>query len=394
MISKLKKKCFWAALSLSLLSSPITQAEDELSLIFKTVENTPSETAQVNMLKGVLAGLQGLKDVEVPDSWKTLKAKFQKSDNSELKKVAQQLSRLFGSEEAFQEALALTFNKDAKLKARQQALKSLSTNKYKELLPRLVELFGSELEKVAIRALSFYNNSSIPKVLMSHYKDFDIASRQAVIETLATRKIFALEIIKGLKSKAIKKNEVPAYTARNLKNLLGKRFTAVYGEIQEVSGDKSKLIAKYKAKLNSAAFSKADAFRGRKVYERTCAACHKMFDKGGIIGPDLTGSNRADQDYILLNIIDPSFDVPLAYRTITITKNDGQVLVGNIVAETAATIELKMVAAKVIIAKNDIASKTVSKVSMMPEGLLSTLNDTEFMDLIKYLQAEKQVEAK
>ena len=45
-----------------------------------------------------------------------------------------------------------------------------------------------------------------------------------------------------------------------------------------------------------------------------------------------------------------------------------------------------------MVAKADIKSRVVSKVSMMPEGLLNTLNDKEYLDLIKYLQTEKQVE--
>ena len=174
--------------------------------------------------------------------------------------------------------------------------------------------------------------------------------------------------------------------------MLGEKFTEVYGEIQEVSQDKSKLIAKYKAKLDSKDFLKASAVKGRAVYQATCAACHKMFEAGGIIGPDLTGSNRADKDYILLNIIDPSFDVPEGYRMVTVTKKGGQVLVGSIGEEDDQKIVLKMVGTKVVIPKSEIVSRKVSKVSMMPEGLLNNLSDKDFFNLIKYLQTDKQVE--
>ncbi|WP_337994463.1 hypothetical protein [Lentisphaera marina] len=56
-----------------------------------------------------------------------------------------------------------------------------------------------------------------------------------------------------------------------------------------------------------------------------------MYDFGGLIGPDLTGSNRADTDYVLLNIIDPSFDVPDNYRMATIKSKSGQIFMGNII---------------------------------------------------------------
>ena len=50
----------------------------------------------------------------------------------------------------------------------------------------------------------------------------------------------------------------------------------------------------------------ADPDRGRAVFDRTCLSCHKLFDAGGDVGPDLTGSDRANPDYILENVLDPS----------------------------------------------------------------------------------------
>ncbi len=136
----------------------------------------------------------------------------------------------------------------------------------------------------------------------------------------------------------------------------------------------------------------ADASRGRVVYQRTCGACHIMYDEGGKIGPELTGSNRADIDYILLNIIDPNFDVPEGYRMVTITSRDGRVYAGNVTEEDNTKVVLTMVGQTSVISKADIKTRLVSKISLMPEGLLLTLNDKEFLDLIKYLRTEKQVE--
>ena len=119
-----------------------------------------------------------------------------------------------------------------------------------------------------------------------------------------------------------------------------------------------------------------------------------MYGEGGVIGPDLTGSNRADKDYILLNIIDPSFDMPEAYRMVTIQKKDGQILTGNVVEEDQQKVVLSMVGTKLTVLKVDIKKRSVSPVSMMPEGLLDNLSDTEFYNLIKYLQTEKQVVVK
>jgi putative heme-binding domain-containing protein len=136
---------------------------------------------------------------------------------------------------------------------------------------------------------------------------------------------------------------------------------------------------------------KADASRGRAIYQRACAACHVMYGEGGKIGPELTGSNRADVDYLLLNVIDPNYDVPEGYRLVTIMSKSGQVFAGNVSEEDADKIVLTMVGQKSVIAKADVKSRVTLKISLMPEGLLLTLKDNEFLDLIQYLRTEKQV---
>ena len=363
-----------------------------LDLIIKYISQSDDELVQKNMLKGIVDGLKGVNKLEAPQGWQKLNVKLAESKNNDVKKLLGELNQKFGNEEAIAQALVTVKNSKAPVEERKVALASLLSIKHKSLLPELEALLSSPLRQDAIRAFGSFKNSDIPAKLMKRYQGFDNASKRTVIETLATRKEFASHLVSSLKKGTLKKSEIPAYIARNLKNLLGKSFTDAYGDMQELSQDKTKLIAKYKSKLNSPAFAKANASNGRAVFQKACAVCHKLYGRGGVIGPDLTGSNRADQDYILLNIIDPSFDMPEAYRMVTVTKKDGQILTGNIIEEDQQKVVVSMVGAKTLVSKADIKSRVVSKVSMMPEGLLNTLNDKEYLDLIKYLQTEKQVE--
>ena len=50
-------------------------------------------------------------------------------------------------------------------------------------------------------------------------------------------------------------------------------------------------IVEWKKKLNPEILAKADASRGRKIFDMTCGTCHKLFGQGVALGPDLTGSN-------------------------------------------------------------------------------------------------------
>lgn len=368
------------------------EEESKMVLIVQALTQTDKPAIQVNILKGVLTGLRGAKPMDAPEGWAIVSSKLLKSSDTNLRNLVIQLSQKFGDEGAIAAAFQNVKDSKADINLRRAALRSLVSQNYQDLLPALESLLKSPLKLDAIRAYGTFNDKSVPLILLKNYSSFDSSARRTVIETLATRKEYAQALLKGLKKGTVKKAEIPVYVARSLKNILGKSFTDVYGDMQQLSQDKTKLIAKYKSKLHSPAFAKANASNGRAIFQRTCAVCHKLYDTGGIIGPDLTGSNRADQDYILLNIIDPSFDMPEAYRMVTVTKKDGQILTGNIVEEDQQKIVVSMVGAKNIVSKADIKKRVVSKVSMMPEGLLKTLNDKEFLDLIKYLQTEKQVE--
>jgi cytochrome c oxidase cbb3-type subunit I/II len=163
--------------------------------------------------------------------------------------------------------------------------------------------------------------------------------------------------------------------------------------VRDLSADRTKLLAKYKSICTPEAIADGDAARGRAVFEKTCASCHLLYGSGGKIGPDLTGSNRANLDYILLNSVDPSYDVPDGYKMVLIQTVDGRLLNGVIAEEDATRVVLKTVEQpEVVIAKDDIEARKVSTKSMMPDGQLDQMKPQEIIDLIKYLRTTEQVE--
>ena len=67
-----------------------------------------------------------------------------------------------------------------------------------------------------------------------------------------------------------------------------------------------------------------DLAQGRAIFGKSCAQCHTLFGVGGKVGPDLTGSNRANLDYLLENIIDPSAVIPKEYAATVVDMKDGR----------------------------------------------------------------------
>ena len=364
-----------------------------LELLTKTLASTDNVDTQLALLKGILTGLEGRRNVGTPKNWGLTKEHLSKSGNAEVATQLQRLGQIFGDREATQRAIALVRDTQAPTDSRRDALKSLITQKAPELkaiLPALLDDSGIQID--AIRAYSAIEDPKAANLLISRFSKMNPGARIATIETLATRETYATSFLAALKSNKIPKAEIPAYVARNLTNLLGNKFTDFYGDIKALSEDKAKLITKYQKLLTPERLSKADPHRGRLIFQTSCSVCHKLYETGGVIGPDLTGSNRADLNYILLNMIDPSADIPDAYKLVTITSKSGEILTGTLSAEDDQKVTLNLVGQNQIVLKSDIASRDVSPYSMMPEGLLPTLQDEQVLDLVKYLQTTKEVE--
>ena len=366
-----------------------------LDLIVAAVQQTPDADVQAALLEGMLQGLEGRRNLKPPAGWAQLQQQLAASNESQLKQSAQRLAQMFGDSAATETAFRIVLNRNATTDERRKALAALTAQRYQPLSAKLIELIDDpELQLPAIRATSVLPTKNVADQLLKKYRSLDPAAQRVVVETLATRKDFAAAMVRGLNSGTINTQDVPTYVARSMREIAGKSFVDAYGEVQELKQDTAATIKKYKSMITPTALAKADAGKGRMVFQKTCGACHKMYGDGGSVGPDLTGSNRANLDYLLLNSVDPSGDVPVGYRTVIVQTIDGRVLTGVIAEEDNQRVILKTVDnPRVVIAKDEIEFRKVSPKSMMPDGQLDEMKPAELLNLVKYMQTTSQVEA-
>ena len=306
-----------------------------------------------------------------------------------------ELSQMFGDRAAIERSLSLVMNSDADANARRTALRSLLNQQNAAASGMLESLLNeADLRLDAIRGYAIVENKSAPHILLTRYDKFNPEHRRAVVETLASRRTYAGELLDALRHNSVAKADLSRRTLlRGLVELLGDPFVEFYGQVKSVAEDRERLLAKYKRLATPDAVAAADEFRGRAVFKKTCATCHTLYGDGGKVGPDLTGSNRANLDYILLNSVDPSYDVPDAYKTVTIATVEGRVINGVLAEEDDARVVLKTAEVpRVVIAKEDIEIRKTSPKSMMPDGQLDAMKKQDVLDLIKYLRTTEQVE--
>ena len=139
--------------------------------------------------------------------------------------------------------------------------------------------------------------------------------------------------------------------------------------------------------------------RGRLVFDQSdkslCVKCHRIENRGGQIGPDLSGiGDRFSRIHLIESILDPSHTVAPSYESVAIVLLSGLVVNGVRVAETSDTITLGDTDGKTHkVERSEIEEIIPQSRSTMPDGLERRLSEQEFIDLIGYLSFQKRNES-
>lgn len=390
-----------AVLLLLALVKTVAFAQDDsapppaLGILMQALAKTDDPATQLNFLRGINAALKGRRGVTAPAEWEAISKKLTESENAEVREQAQTLAAVFGSASAFEEMRRVLADSHAERATREKALESLVAGKDRETLPVLLRLTkeSGPLRRAALRALAAFEEETIPAVILGAYPNLDTEEKRDAIGTLLARSSWARALVAALDTRHIPAADLAAAQVRQLKSLkdpqvdewLKRNASLTLG-----SADKQAEIARYKTFLTPDRIKAGDVNRGRAFYAQACAACHVLFDAGGQIGPELTGANRTDADYLLQNILDPNAFIGADYQNTTIQTKDGRILAGMIRGEDASAVTIKTLADQVIVPRGDIKSIAVSEVSMMPEGLLAALKPDDVRDLFAYLASPGQ----
>ncbi len=371
-----------------------TVAEKQFEAIAAALTTTSGLASPLAILEGLRDGLTSLgrREANAPKNWEAASAALTKTDNPKIRELLTGVNQLFGDTKATAAQLAMLQDRTAPVERRREILRGFARDAYAGSLPATLSLLDeAPLRRDAIRALAAFDDARVAKNLLSRYASFAAADKAEAILTLAGRQSTAQALFAALRKKTIPKGDVTAFAARQLQRVLGPSFVDFWGPVAQPAEDKQADIAKFKRLLTDAEFARAKVANGRALFERTCIVCHTLYGQGGNIGPDLTGSNRANLDYILTEIINPSEVMVEGYQLVTVTTRDGRTLSGNSAAEDDRQLTLRLIGQDTVIAKSEIVSREKSPISMMPEGLLKSLTTDEVRDLLGYLRTTSQV---
>jgi putative heme-binding domain-containing protein len=140
------------------------------------------------------------------------------------------------------------------------------------------------------------------------------------------------------------------------------------------------------------AAAKKDPAAGAKVFEKHCAVCHVIANKGAKIGPQLDGIGIRGFDRLFEDIVDPSRNVDQAFRMTTLGLNNGQVISGLLLREEGEVYVMADSQGKEVrVPKANVEDRTLSQLSPMPANLVDQIPEADFYHLLAFLLAQQPV---
>ncbi|MEX2577953.1 MAG: PVC-type heme-binding CxxCH protein [Verrucomicrobiales bacterium] len=346
------------------------------------------------VIRGLDEGLLGWRQAPEPDSWDRLAAVAAKEKRHA--ETVRELSGLFGDGRALDSIRDTVLDEEADLASRTAALETLMETRppfLRELCEKALDV--RYLNVTAARGLALFDDEKIGAELLKRYRRFKPGDRATVVEILTSRRAWASALLDEIAAGRVPAADLTPYHARQIATFddedLAIKLSRSWGDSRESSTEKQSRIGYWKGELTPEVLEKADLSRGRVAFAKICASCHVLYGEGNRIGPDLTGSGRADLDYLLENIVDPGAMVSADQRMTVATLDDGRVLTGVVADETDRTLSLRSLTGEITVEKSRIEKREVPPVSMMPEGLLRTLPAEDVRDLIAYLMHPAQV---
>jgi putative membrane-bound dehydrogenase-like protein len=351
---------------------------------------------QAAALTGLLQAVQVRRRVAMPDGWQSLYARMANSADKSIQLRSTRLGLIFGDPQALVELRKKAVDERAEAATRRQAIRALTQVNASGLSPFLQPLLTDRTVRVAaLRGLASAYDAATARCVLDLYLTFDAASRREAVSTLASRREYAVALLEAMEKGVVPSSDLTAFHVQQLQSLqdedVSRRLTTLWGEVRPTRTDRAAKMAQMKERLTPTVLASADFARGRVVFEKTCATCHRLFDAGGRVGPELTGSQRTNIDYVLSNVLDPSAIVAKDFQITVLELVNGRVLSGIVAESNNYSVTVQTANERLIVPRDEIEASKPSAISMMPDGLLDPLSESDARDLIGYLASPHQV---
>jgi putative membrane-bound dehydrogenase-like protein len=250
-----------------------------------------------------------------------------------------------------------------------------------------------EVRLAAVRALAAHPRREVPGLLLQSWKGYPPALRREVMEALLRQPDRILFLLKEVEAGRIRAGDFDALRTRQLVNHPRADIrTRARKLLQDnLPAERKEVLRRYQAALKL----KGDPQRGREVFRKNCASCHRLTGIGVQVGPDISDTRVKTAAALLVDILNPNQAIDSNYINYVVTTKSGRSLSGIIAAETASSVTLRRADNQTdVVLRQDIEDMQSTGVSLMPEGLEKNIPVEAMADLLAFLKNWRYLEFK
>ncbi|HWB14355.1 MAG TPA: PVC-type heme-binding CxxCH protein [Pirellulales bacterium] len=306
--------------------------------------------------------------------------------DADVQSVLNQLAPVFGA------ARAVVVDGNAPLKDRVQAVRLLgrlpdSPPDDQDLLYGLLNpQIPDQLQIAAVEALGRSADPQAFQGILREWKSFTPAVREQVLETLLRSSGGPKTLLDAIQQQLLLSQEVSFTAQRRLLEHPSEEVRNDAGNVfqERVDADREKVIQTYQPSLQLA----GDLKRGQPLFEKHCAACHRLGEIGHVVGPDLAMVRDKAPEWFLPAIFDPSRAVDAKFVSYVAVTDDGRVLSGILGEESGERMTLIGQDGKPqSLLRGNVEQLSSTGKSLMPDGLEKVLKSQDVADLIAFLRS-------
>jgi putative membrane-bound dehydrogenase-like protein len=307
-----------------------------------------------------------------------------------------------GNAEATTDALEKLSDETAAEPSRASLIEALGQSTQPAAATPLLAVFerskSERLRMATLDALQHFPGPEVARGILEVYPRLDTKLRNRARLALCARPAWAQLLLGAIDAGRIEPKEVTLDELRQMASLkdpeLQPRIEKRWGKIDAGSPEeKRNSVNRLKLVLKPSGVVGRDAHgnlaEGKKVFQAACGICHKLFGEGNSIGPDLSGADRKNTDYLLEQIVNPTAYIRPEYASFEAELRDERVITGLVIDSNASSVTLvDRNNERHVVARDQLKELKASAVSLMPEGLLEALSPEQVMNLFAYLQSD------
>lgn len=351
----------------------------------------PDDDASKKLMTGLQLAFQGAPIPELPDALAKAMDEYAATIGSNDLVLGVQR----GDKEALKKAIAVVSDNRADPVERIELAKRFGEAGDETVVGPLLKLLSldrqSTLKRVALQSLANYGDDRIPQTILGRYgsslpAEHDV--RGTADRVMAGRIDWAKQFLEKIDLAHIKARDISPDVVQLLAlhkdGEINAKIAKHWPDMRAKTSEENQAeIARVKGILNT---GKGNSANGQLLFQQRCAVCHKLFEEGNTVAPDLTGYERGNLDFWLPGIIDPSLEIREGYTNFVATMKDGRKLIGIIADQNPQSVTLRDAAnQETLLNRSEIATLEATPVSLMPPGLLIGLEEDQLRDFFAYL---------